>query len=335
MTVESRVSDRHGKSIRKSISRFESENAVNVPQWTLNPGDAIQRTQLQEIYGGRTQGGIGPSRTSPNVLIFSDPVAGEPHGYYDGWREDGCFHYTGEGQRGDQQMKSGNAAILNHVEENRALRLFMGARGMVTYEAEFGLDSEQPYYRTDAPETGDGPLREVIVFRMRPKDTEPRPARSQLDAALSGPTTQDVPVEQQQTETAYVAPSHEAYEADRREQRLVLELEAHLRRRGHMVSRKKIIPPGEARPLFTDLYDATTGTLFEGKGTVQRNAIRMAIGQLADYKRFVDVGAPARLAILVPSEPREDMRNLLAAEGVEIVRPYGSGFTDSLGGSLV
>jgi hypothetical protein len=303
--------------------------------WTLNPGDDIQRTKLQEIYGGRTQGGIGPSRKSPNVLIFSDPVAGEPHGYYDGWREDGCFHYSGEGQRGDQQMKSGNAAILNHAEEGRALRLFMGARGTVTYEGEFELDSREPYYRTDAPETGDGPLREVIVFRMRPKDTEPRPASSRLDPALSGPTTQDVPIEQQQTETAFVAPSHEPYEADRREQRLVLELEAHLRRRGHAVSRKKIVPPGEARPLFTDLYDADTGTLFEAKGTVQRNAIRMAIGQLADYKRFVDGGAPAHLAVLVPSEPRQDLKDLLEAEGIEVVRPNGNGFVDSTGGSLI
>jgi hypothetical protein len=197
------------------------------------------------------------------------------------------------------------------------------------------LDSEQPYYRTDAQETGDGPLREVIVFRLRPKDTDPRPPTSKLTAALSGPNTQDVPVEQQQTEMAYVAPSHEPYEAERREQRLVLDLQAHLRRRGHSVSRKKIVPPGEARPLFTDLYDATTRTLFEAKGSVQRNAIRMAIGQLADYKRFVDDGSPAHLALLVPSEPREDLKNLLAAEGIVIVHPDASGFTDSLGGSLV
>lgn len=303
-------------------------------EWTLSPGDEIQRTELQERYGGRTQGGIGPSRKTPNVFVFSDPVAGEKHGYYDGWRDDGCFHYTGEGQRGDQEMKSGNATILNHADDGRVLRVFMGARGVVTYEGEFDLDSEQPYYRTDAPETNDGPLREVIVFRLRPKDTEPRPPSSRLDAALSGATVQDVPVEQQQTETAYVAPSHEPYEADRREQRLVLDLQDHLRRRGHDVSRKKIVPPGEARPLFTDLYDATTGTLFEAKGTVERNAIRMAIGQLADYKRFVDRGTPKHLAILVPSEPREDLRNLLNEQNIELVYSSGSGFTDSAGGAL-
>src|SRR5215813_7948842 len=134
--------------------------------WDLEPGVSVERRILHETYGGRTQGGIGPSRQTPNVLIFSDPEAGEPHGYYDGWQADGCFHYTGEGQRGDQQMKSGNAAILNHVNEGRALRVFRGARGVVTYMDEFEVDTVEPFYRTDAHETDGGPRREVIVFRL-------------------------------------------------------------------------------------------------------------------------------------------------------------------------
>jgi hypothetical protein len=303
--------------------------------WNLAPGQSIERTVLQAHYGGRTQGGIGPSRKTANVFVFSDPVAGEPHGYYDGWQGDGCFHYTGEGQRGDQQLKSGNAAILKHAEEGRALRVFEGARGIVTYVDEFVLDQEEPYYRTDAPETGDGPLREVVVFRMRPKTIGPPQPRSKLAAVLAEPATKDVPIEQQQTERAFVAPSHEPYEAERREQRLVLELEAHLRRLGHEVSRQRIVPEAEARPLFTDLYDASTGALVEAKGTVERGAIRMAIGQLADYKRFVADGAPNHLAILLPREPRPDLIDLLQSQGIELIYPAGDGFKDSVGGALV
>jgi hypothetical protein len=72
----------------------------------------------------------------------------------------------------------------------------------------------------------------VIVFRLRPKDVEPKAPSTKLAGVLDAPTTKDVPIEQQQTEKAFVAPSHEPYEADRREQRLVLELEAYLRRKG-------------------------------------------------------------------------------------------------------
>jgi hypothetical protein len=302
-----------------------------IETWDLSPGDEIERKELQRKYGGRTQGGIGPSKKSPNVFIFSDPVAGEPHGYFDGWRDDGCFHYTGEGQYGDQQMKSGNAAILNHERNGRALRVFMGARGTVTYEDEFELATDQPWYSTDAPETGDGPVRKVIVFRLRPKTIEPRPSRSRLDVVLNGEVTQ-VPIEQQWTEKTFIAPSHEEREAERREQKLVMALEAHLSRKGHDVFRLKILPKGEAKPIFCDLRDATADSLVEAKGSVSREAIRMAIGQLADYRRFVS--DKSTVAILVPERPRADLLALLESQRIEAIWPMRDGFEDTAGGEL-
>lgn len=293
--------------------------------WALQPGDGVGRKELQQRYGGRTQGGIGPSRSSPNVFLFSDPIAGEPHGYFDGWRADGCFHYTGEGQRGDQQMKSGNAAILHHAGEGRALRLFLGARGRVTYEGQFELAREQPFYTTDAPETNDGPVRSVIVFRLEPLDTQPQPSSSKLDrVGLRG--VEDVPVEEQWTEKMFVAPSHVPYEADRREQTLVLAFRDYLLQQRHEVARLKIVPAGEAKPLFSDLMDRTTNTLYEAKGSVERGAIRMAIGQLMDYRRFVE--PRPRLAVLLPSRPRDDLRDLLTSVGVAIVWREGEGFAE-------
>jgi hypothetical protein len=303
--------------------------------WSLAPGTTILRTSLHGLFGGRNQGGIGPSRSSPNVFVFSDPAAGEQHGYYDGWQADGCFHYTGEGQRGDQQMKSGNASILNHVADGRALRIFEGARGTVAYVDEFEIDDHEPFYRTDAQETENGPLREVIVFRLRPMSVEPCEPSSKLAPILTGPATANVPIEQQQTEKAFVAPNSEPYEADRREQGLVLRFEQHLLALGHEVHRQRILPPGEARPLFTDLYDATVGLLVEAKGTVQRNAIRMAVGQLADYSRFISGGRPNHKAVLLPSEPRSDLCDLIFSQGIDLIYPTKTGFEDSAGGALV
>jgi hypothetical protein len=305
------------------------------PIWELQPGASIKRVAMQRKLGGNRQGGIAPSRQSPNVFVFSDPVAGEQHGYYDGWLGDECFHYTGEGQRGDQVMKAGNAAILNHRAEGRALRVFMGARGTVTYLDEFEVDDAEPFYWTDAHETKKGPLRQVVVFRLRPKAIEPPEATSKLAVVLTGPARKDVPIEQQHTEKAYVSPASEPYESDRREQHLVLTLEAHLRGLGHKVVRQQLLPPGEARPLLTDLFDVTTGMLVEAKGTVERNAIRMAIGQLADYRRFLGDGQPKHLAVLLPSEPRADLCELLSSQEIDLIYPTSAGFEDSTGGSLV
>jgi hypothetical protein len=36
-------------------------------------------------------GGIGPSRKTRNVFVFSDAATGAQHGYHDDWMADGCF----------------------------------------------------------------------------------------------------------------------------------------------------------------------------------------------------------------------------------------------------
>jgi len=89
----------------------------------------------------------------------------------------------------------------------------------------------------------------------------------------------------------------------------------------------KIVPPGEAKPIFSDLYDRTTRTLVEAKGTVERGAIRMAIGQLADYARFVEGGAER--AVLLPSRPRADLLELLSSEGITTIWPERDGYATS------
>ncbi|WP_432045953.1 restriction endonuclease [Streptomyces asiaticus] len=294
-------------------------------EWDLQPGDVIERKQLHAKYGGRTQGGIGPSAKTPNVMIFTDPIAGEKHGYYDGWMPDGFFHYSGEGQHGDQKMLSGNASILNHQSEGRALRVFQGARGTVTYLGKFAVEG---WYEADAPETGDGPLRKVIVFRLRPLDTpsqDPGTKLGRLLANQTGTVTQ-VDIEQHETEKSFVEPNREPYEAERREGKLVQQFSDFLRSKGYQVSRHRILPAGETRPLLTDLYVPDLGLLIEAKGSVTRENVRMAIGQLADYSRFLSA---THRAILVPSEPRQDLVELVDSLGDAFIWPEHKGYNCS------
>ena len=60
----------------------------------------------------------------------------------------------------------------------------------------------------------------------------------------------------------------------------------------------------------------------------------MAIGQLADYGRFVD-GEDAKQAVLLPERPREDLLALLASRHVIVIWPDGAGFVDTANGELV
>ena len=52
--------------------------------------------------------------------------------------------------------------------------------------------------------------------------------------------------------------------------------------------------------LYSDLADLTENILYEAKGSADRMSVRLAIGQVLDYGRFVD---GSRLAVLLPEEP--------------------------------
>jgi hypothetical protein len=286
----------------------------------LKPGQQIKRSELQDRYGGRRQGGISPSKQTPHVFLFTDPVRGARHGYiYDGQGEGDLYNYTGEGQEGDQRMVQGNRAIRDHRQEGRELHLFDVSGGLATYVGEFEYVGHES---ADAPATRRREQRKVIVFHLqRLTGDSPLPA-ARVDQ-FSDEAVKVVPIEQHLTERMVIEPNREPYEAERREQPLVLELMAYLRGQGHQVDRLQLRPEGEPAPLFCDLFDSTTNTVVEAKGSVSRASIRMAVGQLADYSRLIDP-APARV-ILVPEEPRRDLLKLAASADISVTWPDGDG----------
>ena len=302
------------------VERMRSEAVMlTVGTRDLAPGERIRRTELHEHLGGQEQSGISPSSRSPVVMIFSDPASGEQHGYFDGWNADeGSFHYSGEGQRGDQQMTRGNKAIRDHDVDGRSLHVFLGSgKGRdLTYAGEFEYVNR---YLSEALDT-DGRNRTVFMFRLQPLEDQTVIAHVGAPRVSPGPEkVENVPVEQHNTETAFIDPEHEPYEAERRESRLVKAYEQHLRSLGHSPHRHRIQPAEEAKPLFTDLYDPVDQTLIEAKGTTTREAIRMAIGQLLDYRRFV---SDARtLAVLVPTAPRADLEEFVKSCNVSLIYP--------------
>lgn len=290
----------------------------------LVPGEKIMRRQLHEALGGQTQSGISPSSKSPVVMIFSDPASGEQYGYFDGWHEDGLFHYSGEGQAGDQVMKRGNKAIHEHQVMGRELHIFLGGgKGKpVTYAGQFEYVD---HYETDAPEINGGPLRSVIMFRLRPIE-----AMSCRSVSAMSPVEETsavkVPVEEHLTEKMVLEPAREPVEAERREAVLVQQYKRYAEAQQRTLVRFRIQPKGEAKPLFTDLFDEGSNLLIEAKGTVTREAIRMALGQLLDYARFIT--PTPRMAVLVPSPLREDLQQLLKQNGVGIIEQTGEGFSE-------
>lgn len=302
--------------------------------WDLSVGALLTRSERSARFGGALYGGIEPSGSSPNVFLYSDPSRGEAYGYnYDGWADDGrLFLYTGEGREGDQPMSHGNRAILQHREQRRALRLFV-ADGQVAgtgqrqqrYVGEFELDQKKPYLSEDALDEN-AEDRTVFVFRLRPVGEVLRRESDQCGFLGSGtnPAASLVPVEEN-VETSFAVSPRGGTTATRREGELV---DRYIEWSGpaETFSRWCLRPPGELRPLLTDIYSETQNILYEAKGTATRAAIRAAIGQLLDYERHIDRD-DLRLAVLLPHLPSDDLIDFVTGVGVMVVAEHtGGGF---------
>jgi hypothetical protein len=321
----------------------------------LTPGDTTTRAKLAEAFGlkGGSQGGIIPVTAAKKVLVFSDPNKGEQHGYtFDGQAEDDdrgtLYLYTGAGQTGDQKLSGVNGSLLRHQEAGREVHLFV-ADGKVKkgsgevrqrYIGEVIVDLDQPYevrYSTDSAK------RRLYVFRLRPapgahlaltpkEKLHPAAATTVMtvptDTEVPEPLTGavQVPTEQHATDETVANVPGGPVVVVRREGKLSTAFEKHLLEAGHSVCRHQIVIKGERGSLMTDLYDVTDNVLYEAKGRARRNDVRLAIGQLLDYRRHIEVPPGLRLAVLLPSDPGDDLRDLLAAEDVALVFQTENGF---------
>ena len=303
--------------------------------WNLEVGEELTRDQRRRRFGGGLYGGIEPSARTPNVFIYTDPRVGETHGYnYDGWvEEDTIFQYTGEGRVGDQLMRMGNQAILNHRLDGRALRVF-AANGIVAgtaktkrqlYIGEFRLDSGLSHFVADAPDDNGDP-RSVFVFRLRPLDETFVRAEERCPNTAPSTSTRveeaevETWTEESEVEGSYVTSFErkpiESVTSLRREAELVWRYKKYLESQGHEIKSRKIYLAGAVQPLRVDLFDNTTEELCEAKGSTTRVQVRYAVGQILDYGRHVE---HRTLSALLPTRPADDLVELLQGVGIACV----------------
>jgi len=306
------------------------------PTWTVQPGDTLIRQQIHDAFGGNPQAGISRSSTTPNVLVYSDHEKAATNGYdFDGWDESRrVYYYTGEGKIGDQEMLRGNKAIADHQADGTALRLFMaignkpgtGTR-IHQYVGQFTLDRDLPYITRRAPGT-DGVPRQVFVFRLVPAGPVINPGRDAPISTIEGASRAaevtpvaidavplaDINAEQSEVEKTVSGP------VIQKEALLCQRFQRYLESHRRTVRRYKICPVGASAAIYSDLVDVTANILYEAKGAADRMSVRLALGQVLDYGRYVD---DSRLAILLPEPPAADLVELLEMHTVGCVVEAG------------
>ncbi|MFD5011802.1 hypothetical protein [Streptomyces chartreusis] len=323
---------------------------------SIRPGLLTTREEMKAVFGGGTQGGIIPSDSTRNILIYVDHESGKKYGYEDGWLEEEdelgpVFEYTGQGIRGDQTFLgrngSRNAAVLYHKEAGKSLRVFM-AMGRVPgsksaakqqrYVGEFTLDAEQPYTVREAGDE-ENQRRSIIVFRMRPLGDYERLAKDvitpadQTDAhrvsanVVTGRMIEPrmvKPKKRRASESRRAAQPSSI--ADLRQSDLRDQYLDELKKQQHEIFAYQIKIAGTTTILKTDLYDATEHELYSVRGESSREEVRTAVGQLKDYVRHIRPRNP-KLSVLLPEKPQEDLFNFLHTEGIDLIYQDATGYT--------
>jgi hypothetical protein len=296
--------------------------------WNIAVGEDNTRAQIQEKCrsGDHRYNGIVTSDT--DVFMYSDHEKAKKSGYdFDGWDPDHeLFFYTGEGGIGDQQFKAGNAAIAEHNSRGLALRLFVavgnkpgsGVR-IHRYVGQFQIASDPSHVMKRAPGR-DGHPRKVIVFRLRPLggvlttvgqlSTVNGSAEVAEVEMVSVEAVPEADVQKERAEFERTA----SVVAEQREAALTKRFRKYLESHGREVKRYKVTTPNGT--LFTDTADVTAGVLYEAKGTAERVSVRLALGQVLDYGRYVKGVA---LAVLLPQPPAADLVELLENHNVGCV----------------
>lgn len=127
-------------------------------------------------------------------------------------------------------------------------------------------------------------------------------------------STQLIPVnETARSAQTTIVPASESREMQLRERRLVQSYQRYLRGRGSS-ARAYRMPLSDGISVTCDLYDEKRGNLIEAKSAIDRPSLRMAIGELADYVRFIS--RRPQLAVLLPARPSADLEQLLRSQGI-------------------
>lgn len=128
------------------------------------------------------------------------------------------------------------------------------------------------------------------------------------------PTVPEPPDDDREDEYEYTSKA-ERRKVRRVEKRLVGRYCSYLRGKGVEPVREKQVQEG--RLDRCDVYVESRQHLIEAKGSNERSPIRMALGQLIDYGRFV--GDPNGRAVLLPEKPDSDSLALTDEAGVSCI----------------
>jgi len=293
----------------------------------FNVGDELPRSSIHDSLGGLRHGTISLVPERNLILLFFKPDSNLSPGFesVQGFEEQGTFLFPGEGRSESQVMEGGNLALANSDKESSQIYLFESRAQNAKYLGEFvNMPDDLSWVRN---KDFHGQERDALVFRLRSVDQSPS------SESLSPP-------EQQLEEHPWTPPSWEDYllkhngedGAETSATRAEFELESRFGRWRILLGSQIVdlrIQVGGTH-IEPDLFDKTRGEVIEAKRSGSRQMVRMAIGQVLDYKNELSkyLDDPVSAAILLPGAPADNLPALCAELGIRIYIPDGEEFIE-------
>lgn len=238
--------------------------------------------------------------------------------------------------------------VVGDLYLRRGRTVGTGDAEVITVANDLGRSPDSISYRvgnfagTEDPSRGLKPITGEALAVWQALREDPRAladavahARSRIGALTNAPQQASLPsVEVGEPEEPGLEPFEVVSEAESRvaqpvEARLVRQFRTWLDPTGQRLRGIRIRTSAGAA-LSIDLYDPHTNLLIEAKARTERNYVRMAIGQLLDYRRYLDFDPS--LGVLLPSQPSEDLMGLIRAGSATAIWPHGASFVDADGG---
>ncbi len=271
--------------------------------WSMRRGDFSDRATLSEGYGISRQTGIAVSRRTPHIFLFSH-VSRVPD--FHSWASNELYVY--EGAHGGPWAERVNAIVLTAWEQGRTIQVMEGRGPQRIYRY------INAFILADVTVGAHG----QPLFLLRPVEAAIH-APEQMRSVGIGSHARLIPMERH--ELVSLAADAEAKFRDlRREAQLEKSFARYVVRQGYPVWRYEIRHTSGQSPMYTDLWIGGANILLEVKSNADRASVRMALGQLMDYTRFLRT---AVRAILLPQEPEADLFKLARSQNTAFIWPVG------------
>ena len=295
----------------------------------LVPGQVLTKKAVHDLVGGSDQHAMTSCLNKSAYLIFHDPITSKKNHYdlWEGEQADGTFSYTGQGLVGNQTLTKSNKALVHAAENGHPIHFFVrppiGVKRLsgnpYTYVGQVVL--EPPYFEVKvAPDTV-GNSRDVLVFHLVPIGhvVDLGPANEETSNANVVDCNFDKWRPVQDIALPGGVPKA-PMQVELEENKLQNRFGKFMEYAGEPPERVSIKIEGIKGALYPDFVLPHRQLVVEAKPTVSREHVRLAIGQVLDYRHLLAMNNQVfNAAILLPGLPRPDLVSLANSLGISLI----------------